>query len=456
MKIFLSIALLFFSNFALSQTKECTDIDFIVNKVKNLYSGYRDKVNNEGFEKLIRSVRNTAIKDTFENLSRLTLYFNDHHLRLFQKFTLEDIDKKICLQNLSKVKEFKKNRNKYQGYWINDLNSMIVFLMVTEDKNYFGYLVEAKDNIEKGFCVFKITQNKGKELITDYYNIARGKRIFLKSVFKNDSTLFCNSLSKWRKISNYSENYLRDKIEIQKKPRIDLNDPDNIIIVMPSFNREFKKTYDSLISKHLNQIRESKNLIIDIRNNGGGVINCFDSLLPYICSDTIRNFGAYKLINDEIIDGIKKNEESILKSKDTLRIQRYYKYLTEMISRKDSFYYSKGGVFFACNSKPNRVKNVGIIVNDRCLSAAELMIIYLRQSKKVTIFGEKSGGAVDYINASEFYLPKSKYTFWVATLKREISSLFPQYDNIGIPPDVEIPESNPDWIQFVKDYYGKN
>jgi hypothetical protein len=84
------------------------------------------------------------------------------------------------------------------------------------------------------------------------------------------------------------------------------------------------------------------------------------------------------------------------------------------------------------------------------------MIIYLRQSKKGTIFGEKSGGAVDYINASEFYLPKSKYTFWVATLKREISSLFPQYDNIGIPPDVEIPESNPDWIQFVKDYYGKN
>lgn len=445
-----------FSNQLFAQTNEVTDIDFMVNKIKHSYAGYRDKVNSKEFEQLIESVKKTKTKDTFQNLSRLTLYFNDHHLRIFEKFTVEDIDKKLCLRNLDKISKARRSKNKYEGYWINDLNSMIVYLSISRSKMYNGYLVETKNKIEKGFCIFKIFENEKKELVTDYYNIIRGKRMFLKSNFKNDSILSCNSFSVWRKINNYSNGYLDVKTEILKMPSLDLSDENNVILKMPSFNREMKKTYDSLISNNINKIRNSKNLIIDIRNNGGGVVNCFDSILPYICTDTIKNFGGYRLVNDDLIEGIQKNAIPLLKSNDSLRIQRYYKYLAEMNSLRDSFLYSKGGVFFICNSKSNKIENVAIVTNDRCLSAAELMIIYLRQSKKVKTFGEKTGGAVDYINASEFNLPKSNYIFWVASIKREISIVFPQYDNIGIQPDIEISNNNTDWIKFIKGYYDKN
>ncbi len=452
------IFLLTLSCFVKAQSSQNIDLDFVLNKIMHSYPGYLDKVNKIEFDKIVESIKKSNVKDTFENLSRLTLYFNDHHLRLFQKFTSSDINKEICIQNLQAIKKSQKGKklNKYQGYWINDLNSNIIYLSVINDNIFNGYIVESKNNIQKGFCLFKIKRNLQNELITDYYNINRGKRFFLKSSFLSDKVLFCNSFSKWKKLDNYKDGFLKNKIETTKIPGIDLTDSNNIVIKMPTFNREMVKVYDSIFKCNLGKISQSQNLIIDIRNNNGGVVNCFDSLLPYICSDTIKGLGAYRVIDDLMIEGIKKRAIPVLDSKDSVRIQKYYKYLADIIALRDSFIFSKAGVYSTCKSKPNKIKNVAIITNNKCLSAAELMILYLRQSSKVKIFGQKTGGAIDYLNAEEFILPSSNYLFWVASIKRQITKDAPSYDNSGIPPDIDIPETNVDWISFVRKYYEKN
>jgi hypothetical protein len=456
MKIKILIFLSFFYSSSYAQFKTNVDIDVIVSKLKTLYAGYRDKVKNQQFEKLVSEVKMSNEKDTFKNLSRLTLYFNDHHLRLFQKFTIDDIDKNICKENLKKISNPRKKKSILEGYWINDLNSMVVYLYSNNKTEYSAYLIESKNNIEKGFCTFRIVKNLQNELITDYYSILRGRRVFIKSKLYNDSTLFCNSFSKWKRITNYQSNFLNSKIEIQKIPKIDSSDSNNVIITMPSFNRDLRKVYDSLIALNINKISQSKNLIIDIRNNNGGTINCFSSLLPYICTDTIRDFGGYRIINDEVIESIKSKGKSVLESKDSSRIRQYYKFLEEMNYYRDSLHYYQGGIFFPCIAKSNKIKNVALIINDRCLSAAELMVLYLKQSRKVKIFGENTGGGVDYINAPEFILPKSGYMFWVATSKREITTQYPSFDGKGIQPDIKISENVTDWIKFVKEYYGQN
>ena len=76
-----------------------------------------------------------------------------------------------------------------------------------------------------------------------------------------------------------------------------------------------------------------------------------------------------------------------------------------------------------------------------------------KQSKKVTVFGERTMGAIDYLHFYELNTPSKKYSLYAASTKRVIHPGGKKYDGVGIYPDVTIPDSVADWQQFVVDYY---
>ncbi len=82
-----------------------------------------------------------------------------------------------------------------------------------------------------------------------------------------------------------------------------------------------------------------------------------------------------------------------------------------------------------------------------------MLILHFKQSKKVTTFGEATGGAIDHPNNQELFLPQSKHQFWIVATKMVINDENPSYDKTGIKPDIEISDDEPDWIDFVKKYY---
>jgi hypothetical protein len=81
------------------------------------------------------------------------------------------------------------------------------------------------------------------------------------------------------------------------------------------------------------------------------------------------------------------------------------------------------------------------------------MVLYLRQSRKVTIFGENTGGAIDYLDQISFWLSHDHFEFWLASEKRKITADQPLYDDAGIPPDVRIGDEVEDWVEYVRGYY---
>jgi C-terminal processing protease CtpA/Prc len=83
------------------------------------------------------------------------------------------------------------------------------------------------------------------------------------------------------------------------------------------------------------------------------------------------------------------------------------------------------------------------------------MLLNFKQSKKVTLFGERTGGAVDYLNAMSFKLPYGGYNLTVASVKRALKDNEPSYDGKGIPPNIEIDDTITDWVAFVKKYYNE-
>jgi C-terminal processing protease CtpA/Prc len=127
-------------------------------------------------------------------------------------------------------------------------------------------------------------------------------------------------------------------------------------------------------------------------------------ILPYICTKTIITCGSYKLYSQDLIDYSKEDQENYIKNNDTAKMLSNAKKIEEMILHKDSLHYSIGDTL-VCNSKPSNIKNVAILYNGCTRSAAELLIIYLKQSSKTTTFGERSGGVVDNLDMIAKRLP---------------------------------------------------
>ncbi len=99
---------------------------------------------------------------------------------------------------------------------------------------------------------------------------------------------------------------------------------------------------------------------------------------------------------------------------------------------------------------------MALLINYACQSAAEMMILECKQSKKVTLFGEHTMGAVDGLSYFPIGLPSGKYKLLMATGRRIIPPGGGPIDGVGIYPDVSINDNVADWIAFVKAYYEKH
>jgi hypothetical protein len=457
MKLFFTFVLFCSSNMLIAQNDSLNDIDFVINKIKNTYAGYADKEKGKEFEELIKEVKASNSKDTFANLSKLTLYFNDAHLRLFQELPLQKIDTNICAVNLRKVEKLllKRKQNKYSGYWASANNNTIIYLNQKDKSNYEAFIVETKTKLPKGFCNVKMQKNKNGELITNFVS-TNMRRFFLKFKFANDTTLMGNAYSKWRKISDYKEGFLDNKTVPTSTHDFKVLDSNNVVLYMPSFIRSRVAEYDSIIKVNKEKIINSKNLIIDLRYNGGGSIRNYFSLFPIICTNAIWNRQDLVFADQAYIGRLEKIKLRIDSTKDSERIMRFQNFLDTAKSNFGKYFTPQKTIAWDCkDTTQNNVKNVAIITNYGCLSAAEMLVLHFKQSKKVTTFGEATGGAIDYPYNKVLFLPQSKLEFWIVSSNMTLNEENPSYDKTGIKPDIEISDDEPDWIAFVKKYYEK-
>ncbi len=349
-----------------------SDIDFLVDKIKHTYVGYQDKVKGNEFENIIKEVTTSKSKDTFANLSKLTSYFNDAHLRIFQKISLDKIDTAVCKINIQKVTKLSsvKQKNKYSGYWASVNHNSVIYLHAINKESFESYVVETKTQMPKGYCNIKMKQNMNGELIADFVS-TNMNRFFLNFKFTNDTTLMGNAYSKWRKIKNYKEGYLDNKTMPISTPDFKVLDSNNVVIYMPSFARSRIPEYDSIIKVNREKIINSKNLIIDLRYNGGGSIRNYFPLYPFICTNVIFDRQHFQLMDDNYLSYLEKVKLRIDSTKDIARINRFEKIIDTAKMNYGKYIMQRKNISYNCTDTIiNKIKNVAIITNYGCLSAA--------------------------------------------------------------------------------------
>jgi len=463
-----------------AQTNENTkDFDFLVQKIKADYPGYCDKVTKETapeLKKLEQELRNKMqlYPDSCRRyLSVYANWFKDHHLRISglrssSNATISKPELKYKIMSADSLKILQSKKNTPEGIWHTYSGDMAI-IKSTDSEDYVGISVSYQ-HYEPNQIVFTLTPEKESEYAlisypyyTDY-KPTKGKA----SIRLNDNIIELHEYTRIVRKTN-SESYDNALLMsyIPEYPNgsniyplaMQLSDS-TFYLRITSFGTELG---NKLTKKHWKEITSSTNLIIDIRNNGGGQDNYYSLLSDLMYTEPYETKGVewyatknnIKMYEDALKNGeIRNGEEGILWTKTLIAEMKKNigGFVIHPLMGKDRIV-SKDTVY----AYPKRV---GIIINQGNASSAEQFILTAKHSSKVTLFGnENTAGVLDYSNAIRENLPSNKYELiFPMTRSRRLPNN--PIDNIGIAPDILIPYPATEqlfdrldpWAYFVQKY----
>ena len=200
------------------------------------------------------------------------------------------------------------------------------------------------------------------------------------------------------------------------------------LLEIENFNNN-KELLKSTLIKIINH--NYKNLVIDLRKNGGGNIESALTLSSYIIDKPLN--GGYfvtqkwynKNINNKAPDNFNtKHFHSFSKANYELLIQGIHRY--------------EGLILEVKPNKKNYKGNIFILTDDSTASTCEPIVYGLKLNHKATIIGEKTAGAMlsaetfDLFDGFKLFLPTADY--YTSDGKR--------LDRIGVEPDYKIESKN--------------
>lgn len=228
--------------------------------------------------------------------------------------------------------------------------------------------------------------------------------------------------------------------------------PTTLWLRMPDFNDERFKPLKDLLAVHAEDLAKTPNLLIDLRDNGGGADYVYEALLPFLYTRPIYSIGTEMrasadnlTLRREVADKVRAQSPETATFLDTQNAQME----------------KRLGSYFPASARPFSVqrfdqvlpfpKRIAVII-DGAGSTGEQFLLDARQSHKVTLFGQRnSAGVLDFANVVGMTLPSGRYNMAWAT-SRSLRLPDDPVDDGGIVPDIRIPESEKDPVKFVSDW----
>jgi hypothetical protein len=229
------------------------------------------------------------------------------------------------------------------------------------------------------------------------------------------------------------------------------NNTNTLLLRIPSFEYSQKRKIDSLLAAYHNEIITTENLIIDLRNNGGGTDMSWRSLIPYMYTNPIRT------VTVEYLSGlvtIRMLEEHLKDPNFPEEIREWERRVLEKIKDNPGEFInlSDSLVFITeMDTIYEYPKDIAIIINENCGSATEQFLLSAKQSKKVKLYGRTTYGSLDTSNLFSVDSPDGEIKLAYAA-SRSLRLPEMPIDGIGIQPDFYIDRSIPEykWVNFVE------
>ena len=461
---------LFLSTLAISnsqaQERTCNcqlAFDDMITKLEDNYIGL--KLNNSGnsikeYEKRKLATRNFSAKTKAEDCTGVLQQFlsqlNDGHLFVFEQpdYSANELAKYRGIIQATKIdlnridgKDFAEDLNSITGKWTDGISEIVV---IKEGKLFNAYILHTTDsNMSPG--EIKASFKQSKEGFTGVlYSYHYAPKYIQGGLFRESTLLNLGGGVIWRKLNanKPSGNEMINQENVAF-PVIRKIDEKNVLFSIPSFLINAEK-FNTLLTNNIDILSNAENLIFDIRGNTGG-----DALyMAFIDAYADRPLPA--------------SQGLILASAETEKyFEQQAKYAPQIFQPVvDSIKKNMGKIVDgpAYPEKifkpfPTKIKNVAILTDEGCMSAAESFILHSKAaSSKVKTFGRATAGVIDYTSVNVLRLnsgnQKIYFGYPTSTLTKKIPA--DGYNKTGIIPDVKIPDKVQDKIKFIIDYYDQN
>ena len=344
-----------------------------------------------------------------------------------------------------------KKEHDYEGIWSSPPYEIGIKKVGDE---YLGFIIEA-DGVwwKKGQVKLRI--NKDNE--TTFYMRDHSAQNFDDTKVLGNNYLQAGFIGLQRtfpelKTDEKVEKYL--KAMSTRSPYFERVDDQTVLLRIPTFTGSEKKNIDAVIEANRELILKTPNLIIDLRNNGGGSDNSFNELLPLLYTNPIRTVGvemySTPLNNQRMLDFINKEEYGFDEAGKKWA-QKSYDKLSKRLNE-----------FVMMNQYPVTVtsydtvypypRNIGIIINENNASTTEQFLLAAKQSKKVKLYGTTTAGILDISNMYFVNSPCDEFQLGYS-LSKSMRIPHMTIDDKGIQPDYYMDNDIPghEWVEYVSE-----
>ncbi len=243
-----------------------------------------------------------------------------------------------------------------------------------------------------------------------------------------------------------------------RRPTARVVDDSTVVVSVPSHVPEYAPVLKELVDRFADRIVRAETLVVDLRGDEGGSAWMTDVLMPYIVTTAKRPPRYWR-----------EGRASVLSSPDNIA---YF----ERASKEG---WAPAGLVDRMRANPGRVvaydsgaetpdeevaaaagpRRVAILVDGGVVSAGEAFVLSAMRNEKVVLFGENTGGVIDYQSTQIVGIGSCRRLgFGLGVPTVAASDRLPRggANAAGIPPDVRIPRGVRDPVRFVIDYVARS
>lgn len=452
---------------AYSQCACAENFEFVYSKVKLNYAGWTDKTtpDPQGFATFTQQQRLKAQAETnpdycYKIISNWLDYFKDRHTNLYHKNQNLNLDGKpnekirahvVATETIAlseqQVKEQIDASNAIEGIWKNEGYTVAIIKNKNAYRDYAAIILKA-DSVYwmPGQVKMELEEKNPGQFEVLFYMRDHSLRLSTAKVAGN--VLEIEGLSSFTKTFPQASVQSVISERISTEAELQWINPNTFYLRLPTFNHHVKENLDSILLANHDRLITTPNLIIDVRNNGGGSDITYADVIQYLYTHPIN------MVNNSILstpDNIAKFE-AILNDPQYPKQSKTYirKLVNELKAHPNTFYRKKDNTLKLKKTLANP-KQIVVLINGGCASSCEEFVLAAKQSKKVTLMGDNTMGVLDYANIHTLDLPCVKWGLQYATSR---TNRLPHYpiDNIGIKPAIKIPKEV-NWIEFAIEYF---
>jgi hypothetical protein len=423
----------------------------IKNQLESNYPGFKDKVttrnlqNYQGFtaqkEQVAAQAKNKS--QCYFIINQWMSYFNDNHLytglntdaidkiqpqKLQTDFPIEKLTvSEALIKKLERAKGIEGiYTKKGEGFSIAVLKNKNSF------RDYVAVVIKSTDStFENGSVLAELKEKSANEYFL-LYNSAH--MLAFATIKPTNGELISGFVKNGKEIVD-NENYNFEAKFLNEN---------TLYFNIPSFSWEAKPMVDSLFAAQKENLSKSANLIIDLRNNGGGSDDVYGVISPYLYTQPIKGIGVDIWATPDNIKGWElvleypdipaESRHEIQNLIDKMKLQ-----INQNVNIAEDFIDSSYTLLLF-------PKNVVILINESCASTTEQFLLEAKQSKKVTFMGQNTSGTLDYSNVRESDFCEMPYLLYAPTTRSRRIDIGEGIDGIGIKPSIYLTDKQ-DWIE---------